>query len=116
MFHALLYSPPKMLLILYAPGQITHETRNGPSHGKDSLWPLLKGGDPSEDEITYNKRTFTYPSGMVAVMSLLVPGRSHDGGVSLFLEHVNIGPALFLSPLLVVEVDTRGRQSPGWRG
>ena len=62
------------------------------------------GGSP-EDKITYNKGMLAYPSGMIAMKSLLVAGRPHHGNVLLFLEHVNIHRALFLHSLLIIKVD-----------
>ena len=68
---------------------------------------LVWGGSP-EDKLTYNKGTLTYLSGVIEVKSLLVAGRSHHGGVPQLLEHVDVYPTLFLSSLLVVEVDAWG--------
>ena len=62
------------------------------------------GGSP-EDKVTYNKGTLTYPSGVIAMKSLLVADRPHHSGVLLFFKHVDIRLALFLSLLLIVEVD-----------
>ena len=66
----------------------------------------LGGGSPSEDEITYNKRTFMYLFGVVVMQSLLIPGGPYDGGVSLLFEHVNVCLVLLLGLLLVVEMNT----------
>jgi hypothetical protein len=71
---------------------------------------LLGWGCPPKNEVTYNKGTFTYLSGMVVAESLLVPSRSHDGDVPLFLKHVIVSLALLLGPLLIVEEDTGGDQ------
>jgi len=65
----------------------------------------LRGGGPSEDEITYNKRTFMYPSGMVATQPLLILGGPYDGGVLLLFEHVDVRLALLLGSLLVIEMN-----------
>ena len=68
----------------------------------------LGGGSPSEDKITNNKRTLTYPSGVVAMQSMLIPGGPYDSGVLFLFEHVDVRLALLLGPLLLVEVDTGG--------
>ena len=66
---------------------------------------LFGWGSPPKDKVTHNKGTLTYSFGMRAVKSLQVAGRPHHGGVPHLLEHVDIRLALFLSPLLIVEVD-----------
>lgn len=63
-------------------------------------------GGSLEDKVTYNKGTLTYLSSMIAAKSLLVAGRSHHGGVPHLLKHVDIHLALFLDPLLTIELDT----------
>ena len=67
---------------------------------------LLGWGSSSEDEITYNKRTFMYLFGVVVMQSLLIPGGPYDGGVSLLFEHVNVRLALLLGLLLIIEMNT----------
>jgi hypothetical protein len=69
---------------------------------------LLGWGGSPEDVVTHNKGTLAYPSGVIAVNSLLVAGRSHHGGVLYLLEHVDVRLTLFLGPLLVIEVDAWG--------
>ena len=69
---------------------------------------LIGWGGFLEDEVTYNKGMLTYPSSVIAVKSLLVASRSHHGGVPHLLEHVDVHLALFLSLLLIVEVDAWG--------
>lgn len=61
-------------------------------------------GRPLEDEVTYNKRVFTYPSSMVAIESLLIPSGPYDGSVLFLLELVDIRLALLLGLSLIVEM------------
>ena len=76
---------------------------------------LLGCGSSPKEKITNNKGTFTYPSGVIATKTLLVASGSHHGGI-LHLKHVDIHLALFLSPLLIVEVDTQSIEVECWCG
>ena len=69
---------------------------------------LFGCGGSLEDKITYNKGMLVYPLGVIAAKSLLVAGRSHHDGVLHLLEHVDVRLELFLSSLLIVEVDMWG--------
>ena len=61
-----------------------------------------------KDKVTYIKGTLKYPSGVIAVKSQLVADRSHHDGVPHLLEHVDVCLTLFLSSLLVIEVEAWG--------
>jgi hypothetical protein len=71
---------------------------------------LLRHGGSPQDKITYNKGTLAYPSSVIVMKPLLVAGRSHHGGVPHLLKHVDVRLALFLGPLLIVEVDAQSAE------
>jgi hypothetical protein len=52
--------------------------------------------------------TLAYSSGVIAAKPLLVASRLYHGGVLHLLKHVDICLALFLSLLLIIEVDAWG--------
>jgi hypothetical protein len=61
-------------------------------------------------KITYNKGMLAYPYSVIAMKPLLVADRSYHGGVLHLLEHVDVRLALFLGPLLIIEVDAQSAE------
>lgn len=60
-----------------------------------------------EDEITCNKGRPTNMPSRIIVESLVVLDLLNDGGVPDLFKHVDIRPALLLSPIFVREANAR---------